>query len=451
MGKNHKKDKCKERPSASPGASKTTSSKTTSSTTTNALNLTQVKESHTIPKVTPQVPKGPVPSQKPGPVLPPTNPSAKPTSGQSGGSFQIPKGGWGDKRGREPSQSSKNSGRSMVPPPAKHPKTYAAAAKNQHRVQDQQWPALQLWVYKNTTYHEPISYDEFGEVREAMMNHSLCFLEENPDKGSYLQVSSTYYNKLIHCGVYNFANVKALNWFKQELPKACAQAYRGWTNNEHVTTFVKIFMPQGFEKLLAENYLKASRLMFRSVMAPDIPWGLINESVHPTKHTRQIIASIPTATLTVIQARGAETSEGSGVWKADGFLAPFKLTVASASDLRNANAANTSNQSLDQDQVETSADNETAMASPPPSSPARSTHSTRSTGSATSSTSSQSQPLGLELTPSKFPGLINDPLLSAATNVDVEANEENLGQVEEAMDFHLLDDEAGGAWADDDN
>jgi hypothetical protein len=117
------------------------------------------------------------------------------------------------------------------------------------------------------------------------------------------------------------------------LPKACQQTYRGWTKDEHVTTFVKIFMPQGFETLQAQDYLKASRLLFRSPNAPDIPWGLINESIHPTKLTRQIIASIPTATLQVIQARGAETSEGSGVWKAYGFLAPFKLTIASASDM----------------------------------------------------------------------------------------------------------------------
>ncbi len=165
------------------------------------------------------------------------------------------------------------------------------------------------------------------------MRHSLEYLEANLEMGLVMQISSTYYNKLIHCGVYNFAHMEALNWFKQELPKACAQAFRGWTKDEQVTTFVKIFVPQGFETLSASDYLKASRLMFRWIETPDIPWGLINESIHPTKHTRQIIASIPTVTLQVIQGRGTETKEGSGVWKADGCMAPFKVTIASTSDM----------------------------------------------------------------------------------------------------------------------
>jgi len=428
--------------------------------TTNKPNQTPAKEAHNIPKATPQVPKGAMPSQLPRPVLPPSNQPAKsstgqsgggfakpaagqpggsiakPTSGQSGGSFHIPKGG--DKRGRDPSQGSKSS---IIPPPTKQPRTYANAAKGRelHRVQDHQWPDLQLRVYKNTAYHEPLSYDDFAVVREVMLQHSLAFLESNPDQGSLLNIASTYYNKLIHCGVYNFANENALNWFKQELPLACNHAFRGWTKDEQVTTFVKIFMPQGFESLSAQNYLKASRLMFRSALTQDIPWGLINESIHPTKHTRQIIASIPTATLQVIQAKGVETSEGSGVWKADGFLAPFKVTVASASDLRNANAANNSNPNPEQDQAELSAESEAAMVSPP-ASPAR------STSSKSSSASSLPPPLGPELTPDKLPGLVNDQLLSAATNTEISGDNETHG--EEVMDFGLLDDDAGGSWAD---
>jgi len=318
----------------------------------------------------------------------------------------------------------------MVPPPSKQPRTYANAAKgHEHRVQEHHWPELQLRVYKNTIYHEPVSYDDFGAVREAMLRHSLSFFEENPDQGTLLQISSTYYNKLIHCGVYNFSNTQALNWFKQELPKACQQAYRGWTRDEQVTTFVKIFMPNGFESLQAQDYLKASRLMFRSNNAPDIPWGLINESIHPTKHTRQIIASIPTATLQVIQARGTESDRG--VWKADGFLAPFKIAIASAHDLRSANAATTPNASFEQelDQVDTPLPDE-AMVGTPMTSP---THST------TSSTSNRSCPLGPELTPSTLPELINDPLLSEAT-VATEENDSNQNE-EENMDFRLLDED----------
>jgi hypothetical protein len=437
MGKNggKKPHKDKERPPGSSESTKATTAKPT---------LTPATGSHNNPKVTPQAPKGAVPSQQSGsgPKLTPTNAPNNATNnaqakaiGVGESTFHIPKGG--DKRGRDPSLGSKASGQSMVPPPSKQPRTYANAAKgHDHRVQDQQWPELQLRVYKNTIYHEPVSYDDFGAVRATMLQHSLSFLEENPDQGSLLQISSTYYNKLIHCGVYNFANMQALNWFKRELPKACHGAFRGWTRDEQVTTFVKIFVPNGFESLLAQDYLKASRLMFRSNNAPDIPWGLINESIHPTKHTRQIIASIPTATLQVIQARGTET--GRGVWKADGFLAPFKIAIASSHDMRNANAATTPNQSSEHEceQVETPLQEE-AMVGSPSTSPAHST---------ASSTSHGSCPLGPELTPSRLPGLINDPLLSEAADV----TEENDNQNEENMDFRLLDEDVGvsGSWAD---
>jgi len=365
----------------------------------------------------------------------------------SGNSFHIPKGG--DKRGRDPSLGSK-SGQSIVPPPTKQPRTYASAAKGRelHRAQDQLWPDLQLRVYKNTTYHEPISYDEFGAVREVMLRHSLSFLEENPEQGSLLQISSTYYNKLIHCGVYNFANIQALNWFKQELPKACDQAFRGWTKDEQVTTIVKIFMPQGFESLHAQDYLKASRLMFRSSGAPDIPWGLINELIHPTKHTRQIIASIPTVTLQVIQSRNVETKEGSGVWKTDGFLAPFKLTVASASDLRATNSANTTannEQEVEMDgETPTIEEAEMALQSPA-ASPAR------SSASSSSSSSSNQHPLGPELTPSKYPLLLNDPNLSSTMAPEGTGNEGDQEVEEDKMDYHLLDEDTPGvgSWADD--
>jgi hypothetical protein len=446
MGKTTNRDK--ERPKGP--------SEPTKTTPTPKTTPTQAKGSHTNPKVTPQVPKGAVLTQQPSsgaakstPIkattTAPTKVSgnsevkqapAKPTTSAdaNANSFIIPKGG--DKRGRDPSLGSK-SGQSIVPPPTKQPRTYALAAKGRdfHRVQDQQWPELQLRVYKDTVYHDPISYDEFGVVREIMLKHSLTALEQNPDMGSLFQISSTYYNKLIHCGVYNFANAQAFNWFKKELPTACSGAFRGWSRDEQVTTFVKVFMPQGFDSLSAQDYLKASRLMFKTQGTPDIPWGLINESIHPTEHTRQIIASIPTVTLQAIIAKGVETKEKSGVWKTEGFMAPFKVAVASATDLRNANTINFSHSDLEQG--ETSVPDEIEMGSDsPPASPARST---------TSSTSTQ-QPLGPELTPSKFPELINDPNLSQAATP--EATEDN-GDLEK-MDFHLLDDAGagGGSWAD---
>jgi hypothetical protein len=467
MAKTNKKDKDKEKPLGSSESAK--SSNIPKPITPSG----PAKGSHINPKVTPQVPKGAVPSQQPGlgatkansskanthansannatnsntkiPAKTVSNVSGNNTqaklptvaSGNGGNSFHIPKGG--DKRGRDPSLGSK-SGQSIVPPPTKQPRTYASAAKGRdlHWAQDQRWPDLQLRVYKNTTYHEPISYDEFGAVREIMLRHSLSFLDENSDQGSLLKISSTYYNKLIHCGVYNFANIQALNWFKRELPTACNGAFRGWTKDEQVTTFVKIFMPNGFDSLHAQDYLRASRLMFRTQDTPDIPWGLINESIHPTHHTRQIIASIPTVTLQVIQSRGSETKEKSGVWKTDGFLAPFKVAVASASDLRSANNATSSPNTSELEQEEFPLPGETEMESYSPSaSPSR------------SSTSSSSRlPLGPELTPSKFPELINDVNLGTAAASDAaEVQQEN---DDDNMDFRLLDEDApgGSSWAD---
>ena len=452
MGKHKSNRDNKERPSGQSGSS---TSKTSS---------TPAKVEHNNPKATTQVPKGTVPSQKPTSSKPPTSlPTSLPTqtpptppAANAGGSFQIPKGG--DKRARDPSQGSKASAQSIIPPPTKQPKTYAAAAQNAteatksfHKPHDHHWPNLQLRVYRGMIYHEPISYENFMEVRDRMMDYSLKFLEENPDMSSYLQVSSTYYNKMIHCGVYNFANIQALTWFKQELPKACFEAYRGWTNDEQVNTFVKIFMPSGFEKMPAHDYLRASRLMFRSQNAPDVPWGLLHEAFHPQKHTRHIIASIPTATLQVIQARGAETSKGSGVWKADGFLAPFKVAVASVHDMRNNNSANNQEQNDEQEmdlgQIEVAlAEGAETTQTPPSATP------TRSRPSTPTQTSSSPLPLGPELTPSKFPELINNPLLSEAVdyeadNADTNTNAEDLDNVNN-MDYQLLEDDAGGAWAD---
>jgi len=177
--------------------------------------------------------------------------------------------------------------------------------------------------------------------------------------------------------------------------------------------------------------------MFRTQDTPDIPWGLINESIHPTHHTRQIIASIPTVTLQVIQSRGSETKEKSGVWKTDGFLAPFKVAVASASDLRSANNATSSPNTSELEQEEFPLPGETEMESYSPSaSPGR------------SSTSSSSRlPLGPELTPSKFPELINDVNLATTAAPDAaEVQQEN----DDNMDFRLLDEDApgGSSWAD---
>jgi hypothetical protein len=98
---------------------------------------------------------------------------------------------------------------------------------------------------------------------------------------------------------------------------------------------------------------------------------------------------------------------------------------------------------MEQESADPTAEAETAMISPP-GTPSRSTCSTHSPSSSSSMTQ---RPLGPELTPSKFPGLLNDPLLSEAANTATTEDKE--GQDKEGMDFQLLDDASGGDWADD--
>ncbi len=67
----------------------------------------------------------------------------------------------------------------------------------------------------------------------------------------------------------------------------CGTSYKSWTNkDEQVTSFVKIFVSQGFENLTPEEYLDANRLVFENESTSDIPWTLTNEYVHHQKHTR---------------------------------------------------------------------------------------------------------------------------------------------------------------------
>jgi len=102
-----------------------------------------------------------------------------------------------------------------------------------------------------------------------------------------------------------------------------------------VTTFVKIFVPPGFEDTTPVDYLEVIRIMFDSKATQGIPWEVVKAYIHHTKHTHIIIASIPTAIFLQIKAQGKETSKDSGVWKTEGFLAPLKLTLANPNDLKN--------------------------------------------------------------------------------------------------------------------
>ncbi len=118
--------------------------------------------------------------------------------------------------------------------------------------------------------------------------------------------------------------------------------------------------------------------------------------------------------------------------------------MASASDMRNANTTNNPEQTTEHEMdqgMEEEAQPEEAGATTvsPPVTP------TRSKSSA--SPKSSPPPLGPELTPSKFPELINNPLLSEAANDSTEANQYAEGD-EDKMDFRLLDEDTGGAWAD---
>ncbi len=130
-----------------------------------------------------------------------------------------------------------------------------------------------------------------------------------------------YYNKMLKCGIINCSNEQALAWFKNTITTVCGEDLRGCTKNEQVTTFVKIFVPLGFEDTSVADYLEVIRIMFETEATMGIPWEVVKFCTHHTKQTHIIIASIPTATFMQIKAQGTETSKGSGVWKTEGFLA----------------------------------------------------------------------------------------------------------------------------------
>jgi hypothetical protein len=119
--------------------------------------------------------------------------------------------------------------------------------------------------------------------------------------------------------------------------------------------------------------------------------------------------------------------------------------------MRNNNSANNQEQNDDQEmdlgQIEEALTEGAETTQAPPSATP-----TRSRPSTPTQTSSSPLPLGPELTPSKFPELINNPLLSEAVdyeadNPDANTNAEDLENVNN-MDYQLLEDDAGGAWAD---
>jgi hypothetical protein len=174
-------------------------------------------------------------------------------------------------------------------------------------------------------------------------------------------MSGTFFNKTLHCGVIN-CKAKSLAWYKEAVSRVSEGQFRGWTKDELVTTCVKIFVPSGFEHFTSEEYIDASRLMFETEETLGFPWIIIRDYIHHARHNKMIIAQIPEASFNYIKSQGKETSPGSGVWKADGFMAPLKLTIASSSDVHNIRTPNTENNTNNNN---TKDDNDTSNEKPP--------------------------------------------------------------------------------------
>jgi len=444
MGKKGHKDKEKdETPKGSQNQPKNqTSTKpaTTSSTPANRV--------HTDPKVAPQAPTGTVPRQKAGfdtksntststsrPANLNTHPLTQKPKTDKDGPFVIPRV---EKRIRDPSTSSKGSGGSNDPPPTK--KSYAETARSGDRPStDTTWPEFQIRIYKNLTHHEPITFHDFAEIKDKIITHTSESLMAQPALFAQLQTSGTYYNKVLRCGIINCKNSQALDWFTSAIPTICGNGFRGWTKDEQVTTYVKIFVPQGFEKLTASDYLDVTRLMIEGGDLQDIHWMLVKEYIHHVKQTRIIIASIPNSTLNKIQTQGTETSHGSGVWKIDGFLAPLKLTIANPNDLRSSRPSSVPNKETLEtatSPTQTSSPSLTIQNSPQ-------TSPTRSQTPPPINTSPEAPaPLNTLKTPSKDPFLSStamSPLRVAMENTHVAAEEIVYTAIGDDMDYSALD------------
>jgi hypothetical protein len=116
---------------------------------------------------------------------------------------------------------------------------------------------------------------------------------------------------------------------RRQLRKSAEQTLGG-----EPRTNVKIFVPEGFETLTAEEYLYASRIMLQTDATRGMLWVLLKEYTNHAEHPRIIIASIPDAALIHIQTNGTETDPGTPVWEINGFLGPLELTLATPWDLR---------------------------------------------------------------------------------------------------------------------
>jgi hypothetical protein len=196
------------------------------------------------------------------------------------------------------------------------------------------WQELQIRIFQTNLYHKKFSCNEFLEVGRKIFNHSVNYLKHHPLKVDTVKTTGIYYNKMLQCGIINCSHEQALVWFKNTITTVCGEDFQGWIKNEQVTTFVKIFVPPGFEDTSVADYLEVIHIMFETEATMGIPWEEVKFYTHHIRQTHIIIASIPPATFMQIKAQGTERSKGSGVWKTEGFLAPLKLTLAGPNDLK---------------------------------------------------------------------------------------------------------------------
>jgi hypothetical protein len=112
------------------------------------------------------------------------------------------------------------------------------------------------------------------------------FMRANPTQRHLPQATGNYYNKNLRCGIWVCKLDRALVWFKEAVTTVCGTSYKGWIiKDEQVTSFVKIFVSQGFENLTPEEYLDANDLFLK--MSPRVT------SLGPSLMSMSTIKSTP--------------------------------------------------------------------------------------------------------------------------------------------------------------
>jgi hypothetical protein len=245
MGKKHRSKVDNPNPRGIQNPKPTSTSTLTSTSTTTTTSKSGMAGNSNFPKATPQAQTGTMPkaktatyplTQKPQ-FLKPANPAPlNQPQNHTGRPFVIPKGE--DKRARDPSQNSKSSGRSAIPPPAKQQRSYAEAVKpfhTQHSI-GVHWPEFQLRVYSASKHNEHISNNAFHELKNMIARHTLDFLRTNPGQSRQTHTNGIFYNKVLKCGIVNCVSKEALDWYRGAIELVSNNFFRGWGKEEQVTT-----------------------------------------------------------------------------------------------------------------------------------------------------------------------------------------------------------------------